>query len=233
MDFVRLIRSIDELIYEICLWVLQVPKTFLKIMRPGWTITYTSQELKKQEKERFQEYVSPMLLWLIVVVIPTFILLKSFLAGLSPGNESFKEILGESLETRILVVSTFLVAGPLTFAVAIHLSQRKTITKEDFKENFFIQIYAFTPLEFFLLWILPAADTQDGSIAQAISMFMLPLGALYSWWFIYYEMRIIKSLLNTGWLKSFLWLSFLAIFANALIVAIMAMLMSLYLPDIG
>lgn len=48
--------------------------------------------VKKDEKERFQEYVSSMLQWIIIVVVPTFVFLKSFLAGINPKNDTFNKI---------------------------------------------------------------------------------------------------------------------------------------------
>lgn len=195
-------------------------------------MTYVRQELEKDEKERFQEYVSPMLLWIIVVIVPTFVFLKNFLTGIGPENDVFIEILGDSLEMKILVVSSLFVMAPLTFATAIQIKNGKAITRESFKENFFIQVYAFTPPEFFLLWIVPAADAKDGSTMAVLAAIFSVLGALYQCWFIYYQMRIIKTLLNIGWLKSILWGSLLVVLAVVFTLVIATMFMSFYLPDI-
>jgi hypothetical protein len=232
VDFIKLIRSAEELIYEICLWILQTPKTFLKIIRPEWTITYVRQELEKSEKERFQEYVSPMLLWIIIVIAPTFIFLKNFLTGIKPENDVFIEILGASLEIKILVVASLFVMAPLTFATMIQIKNGKAITRESFKENFFIQVYAFTPLEFFMLWNVPVAGARNESITEVSAVVFAGLGTLYGWWFIYYQMRIIKTLLNTSWLKSILWGSVLVVLAVVFTLVIATRFMSFYLPDI-
>lgn len=237
MDFIKLIRSVEEFVYEICLWFLQVPKTFLKVIfKPKWVIPYVKEQLVKEEKKQFEEYLSPILFWVLIVVIPTFIVLKALSDGIGPENEIFKEILGESLQTKILVVATLLVVSPLTFAVGIHKRQKKTISRDSLKENFYIQVYVFAPLQFFTVSLLfEVKQGLNPTVADIMSIFNALLaisGFIYSWWFIYYEMYLIKTLLNTKWWKSFLWLVLLSFVAVFLTIFIVFFLMSMFLPDL-
>jgi hypothetical protein len=56
------------LAFEILLWIIFIPKTLFKIIwNPSWVPKYVDEELAK-EKDRFSEYLSPMLLLSIIIV---------------------------------------------------------------------------------------------------------------------------------------------------------------------
>jgi hypothetical protein len=233
MDFVRLIRSVEEFVYEICVWILLIPKTLFKIIfNPKWVILYIKEELAKEEKKQFQEYVPPMLFWVLIVVIPTFIILRTLSVELSLENKTFTELWGNSLETKILVISAFLVAGPLTFSWGIQKKQKKPITKDSFRENFYIQVYVFSPLQFFTVWIFLVNDEMTGTLTEIIILSFVLIGSLYAWWFIACEMYVIKTLLNTQWWKSFLWLTVFSLPSILITLIIVFYLVSIFLPEI-
>jgi hypothetical protein len=71
MDFIQTLHSLEEAVYEIVTWVLFLPKTFVKVFfRPDWIQAYVTAEFDKEPAERFQAYLSPILFWLIVAVVP-------------------------------------------------------------------------------------------------------------------------------------------------------------------
>ncbi len=77
--------DIEKLIYKVLMWVILVPKTIVHIVfNPAWAPIYVKDELEKDETP-FDEYISPIILLLIVALIPAlaFNLLPSFGASLS------------------------------------------------------------------------------------------------------------------------------------------------------
>ena len=116
MDLIKLLKSVDDFIYEIALWVLFVPRTFFKILfRPRWVCTYVEAELQKDKQARFQEYLSPILYWALVGLVPYFFVL----GALSSVTESrvasevgFRRLLALDWQNQLLVVSLFAVGGP-------------------------------------------------------------------------------------------------------------------------
>jgi hypothetical protein len=64
--------EIERLAYKILLWVLLIPKTLLKIiLQPNWVPGYVKEEINSDSKRVFDRYLSPVVLFLIVTLIPS------------------------------------------------------------------------------------------------------------------------------------------------------------------
>ncbi|HLA07317.1 MAG TPA: hypothetical protein VJ022_07735 [Anaerolineales bacterium] len=73
-NIIGFLESIEKLAYKILLWVILIPKTIIQItINPGWAPEYIKGELK-QEKSPFDEYISPIVLLLIVALIPAMVI---------------------------------------------------------------------------------------------------------------------------------------------------------------
>ncbi len=71
MDFGKLFQSVEDAVYEVMVWILLLPKTLIRsLFRPRWVIQYVNEEWEKKTEDRFDEYLSPVLLWLMVAVLP-------------------------------------------------------------------------------------------------------------------------------------------------------------------
>jgi hypothetical protein len=178
-----------------------------------------------------------MLLWILTVAVPTFIIVKSFAVGIQ--NDTLKELLGKSMDLKIILVSSFLIISPLTFAVCLQKLSKKQITKHDLKENFYIQIYTFVPLQstsiFAFFSIVNNVDTIDTIYATSLSVLYSivgMIGALYWYWFLYCEFYIIKETLNIRGRSSIVLFLLISILAYLLTMLILLLLLSLMIPDI-
>ena len=84
MDLSHIFDSIEKLAYDILIWILLIPKTLVKILtEPGWVRQYVSKELGEQGEERFDDYLSPVMLLLIVSLLPYLFLLITPFPGLT------------------------------------------------------------------------------------------------------------------------------------------------------
>lgn len=82
--------DIEKLIYKILMWFILVPKTLVKItLNPAWAPGYVKEELEKDQTP-FDEYISPIILLLVVALIPAvaFNLLPTFGASISSPAET-------------------------------------------------------------------------------------------------------------------------------------------------
>ncbi|MBK9005575.1 MAG: hypothetical protein CNIPEHKO_02278 [Anaerolineales bacterium] len=82
--------DIEKLIYKILMWFILVPKTLVKItLNPAWAPDYVKEELEKDQTP-FDEYISPIILLLVVALIPAvaFNLLPTFGASISSPAET-------------------------------------------------------------------------------------------------------------------------------------------------
>lgn len=82
--------DIERLIYKVLMWVILVPKTLVQItLNPAWAPGYVKDELENDESP-FDEYISPIILLLIVALIPalTFSFLPTYGATISSPAET-------------------------------------------------------------------------------------------------------------------------------------------------
>lgn len=70
MDFLKLLRSAEEALYEVMMWLLLYPRTVWMILRrPGQLHAKVSEELAQADDLRFDDVISPPLTLLISVGI--------------------------------------------------------------------------------------------------------------------------------------------------------------------
>lgn len=70
-SMVSFLEGLEKLAYRILLWVVLIPKTVFKIIfEPRFAPEYVKQQLEKNVETPFAVYMSPMLLFLIVILIP-------------------------------------------------------------------------------------------------------------------------------------------------------------------
>lgn len=82
--------DIEKLIYKVLMWFILVPKTIAKItLNPAWAPEYVKAELENDQSP-FDEYISPIILLLIVALIPAlaFNLLPTYGATISSPAET-------------------------------------------------------------------------------------------------------------------------------------------------
>lgn len=67
-----IIESIEKFAYEIMIWVLLIPKTIINIiLNPTWVPEYIARELEDKTDDRFDSYISPLVLILVSTLVPT------------------------------------------------------------------------------------------------------------------------------------------------------------------
>ena len=70
----EIVRNIQELLLEIIMWIILIPKTLTKIIvYPKVISPYISEELKKEEEgnKSFLQYVHPIFLYILLVGLPS------------------------------------------------------------------------------------------------------------------------------------------------------------------
>lgn len=65
------LQDIEKLIYKVLMWIILIPKTIVRIvLQPKWAAKYIHSELS-EGGSHFDEYVSPVILLLIVALLPS------------------------------------------------------------------------------------------------------------------------------------------------------------------
>ena len=65
------LEGFEKLAYQILIWFIMIPKTLWKIISdPSWVPGYVQKELAPNEVARFDDYFSPIILFLFVSLVP-------------------------------------------------------------------------------------------------------------------------------------------------------------------
>lgn len=208
MDFVRTLQSLEEAVYEIVTWILFLPKTgFQVFFKPGWVHGYVSGEFEKKPEERFQSYLSPVLFWLIVAVVPY--------AATSLNTDTTQlNIRFQIPDSSVLILPALvLIAIPMWFTLVLSWLKKISIDRASLKRLFYMQCYPVALFEIALLPLALRVALRGGESAglALIGQIGLTVGGL---WFYLAEVLIFRHELDYAWWK-------------ALVIAGLATLMSL------
>ena len=158
MDILKIIEAIEELLYRISLWIVLLPRTLWFILsRPNQIYPYVAGELEKESDKQFEEFMSPVLFWVLAALIPHMMLLD-LLAGLSDSRVASESLwttfMHAPWSTRLTVVSVIALAAPLGFSVRTLRDLSIPLNRNTLRLPFMIQCYCFTPVYIALLPVL-------------------------------------------------------------------------------
>lgn len=171
MDLIRLLRSLEEFLYELVGWVVFYPRTFWQILvRPGAIARYTHEELGKPLESRFQSTISPVLMLILTVAIGHGLELALRVA-LPPTASPVGRILFGSEEGIMLTRSAIACLYALGAALGTLRRQRVKVTRETLREPF--SLHAFLACPFVLVLaagnlLAMAADERWKSCGYAL-----------------------------------------------------------------
>jgi len=158
MDFMKLLKSIEELLYELITWFVFYPLTLWRIVRhPITMLSYAQNELTEKDADQFDDAVSPPIL--LILTLFMLHLLESAVnnawAGALPTIFQDDRNL---LIFRALLFSLF----PLLYATASLRARKARMTRKTLKPAFYSQSYATVPFV----------------LSLTIAMRLIPLNAL-------------------------------------------------------
>jgi hypothetical protein len=207
MDLVKVLESVDEFIYEIALWLLLVPRTFLQVVfRPAWACAYVDAELKKDKSQRFSDYLSPVLFWVVVGLIPYFCvlgLLSSIKASTVASEAGFRYVLSMGWQNQLLVIAGFGLGLPLEFSRRTVKALGQTVNRESLRRPFYTQCFCVGPAYLILLPALTITLRFDDKIPPGpMTMLFGASWSLFGIWLLYAESAILQTHLGKSRAKA-------------------------------
>ena len=198
MDFLKILKSFEEFVYEALTWLILFPRTEMRIvMHPGRMTQYAAAELSGDEVGRFKDAISPPLLLILCVLLAHMVDL-GIRAQAPDTSGSLASVLLAS-ENNLLLYRT-IAFGIWALAGAVYLLARsdERIDRESLRPPFYEQCYLVAP--FALLMSLSTSLlllASDEAKAAAGCLFLG--GAL---WFWYVQASWIRRKTSLPWWRS-------------------------------
>lgn len=224
MDFrlSDLLYEIEAILYQLFTWLALYPKTLLKgFFKPGWVHSYVNQEFPKELKERFSDFLHPLIMWFFSILV--------IMWSTTPTAEDAAGTTLEELLLSLILLATF----PIIFAVIMLRAQGISLTRDTFQRPLYIQMMIFGVLQtlFGLMLAIttpileitfPTTDSiLDLLIAFAQLLFALIIVVLIFTpliWLPIAEIVVLKKELDTRWYNVLGWL-FLGLVIISFIIA--------------
>jgi hypothetical protein len=183
MDFVKLLRSFEEFLYEVMAWLLFYPRTLWRVIRqPLAMMRYSDQEQHDKEERQYDDAISPPLFMMISIVIAHLLemavhhngTLRDGIRGIFQTDQTFFLL-------RCVVYSLY----PLIFAGALVRRRGVVLDRDSLRAPFFAQCYVTAPAT--LVWGVAAIGLRMQNLAVVLVSGATLLGVVV--WFLSVQTR--------------------------------------------
>jgi hypothetical protein len=211
MDFMKLLKSLEELLYEVMVMLVFYPKTlWLTFRYPQRMMDYADTELGDVQSEQYNDTLSPPLFLMICLAISHMIEITTLGNNATAALPSFLKTTENLLAFRVLVFSVF----PLMMALRLLYGLKAPLNRETLRAPFYAQCFVTAPLamafglsQSLRHTAIPYADQT----ANALTFAALA-------WYIRQQAHWFKAKLNVSTVRS--WTMAALIFATTVILLI-------------
>lgn len=212
MDFMKVLKSLEELLYELVSWLVFYPLTLWRaVTSPLSMMRYADLELADQSDDQYDDVISPPLFLLITL------LLAQAVSTLMPREAAEKAAEAAiAISDSNLLIARGVIYGifPLAMAVTLLMSKKAKLTRNTLRPPFFSQCYVAAPFVF-LVGLATDLLLIPGRSAIAWGLLVL-LGAVL--WYGQAQVRWFRLDLNVGTFRAVL--LFAVAFLAALVLAL-------------
>ena len=190
MDLIRLLRSLEEFLYELVGWLVFYPRMFWRVLiHPGEVARYTRIELGKDPDQRFSDAISPVLMLILSVAIAHA--LEMAMRMSSPRlSTPVGQLLFSSEQGLLLTRSAVFCVYALGAALGTLWRQRRPVNRETLREPFSIQAFIACPF----VVTLALSQVAAASPAQAGPFTATCISVLAVAWYLWARMRAFVAL---------------------------------------
>ncbi|NBW07759.1 MAG: hypothetical protein EBR82_07010 [Caulobacteraceae bacterium] len=150
MDFMKILRSFEEFVFEAASWLIFYPLTMWRIIRrPLATMDYSDREQGEAEDRRYNDTLSPPLVLLATIVLWNLIAFAAHVPELE-ATSTVTKTLAASQQNLILFRSLMFSLIPLISAASLVHRQGKQLSRETLRAPFYAQCYLAAPCAAFV-----------------------------------------------------------------------------------
>lgn len=145
MDLMKLLRSLEEFVFETIALLFFYPKTLLRItLKPLQTMQYAEQEEATVKGNPYDDAVSPPLLLLLTLLIANGVGLALHVPQ-PPDATPLARALLDSPQNLLMFRSLLFSIIPLSAAVLLLRGLRQNVSRTSLRQPFFAQCYLASP----------------------------------------------------------------------------------------
>ena len=191
MDFVKLLRSFEEFLYEILTWLLFYPRTLWRVTRrPLEMMRYSDKEQHDKPEQQYDDAISPPLFLMISVLMAH--LLELMVHQSITFREGFRSMF-QTDQTFLLLRCVVYGLYPLIFAGALLRRLDVPLNRDNLRAPFFAQCYVTAP--FALGFSIAAIGLRMQNMVVLAASALLAVAALG--WFLIAQTRWFHE--RAGW----------------------------------
>lgn len=218
MDFLKILRSFEEFVFEAMSWLIFYPLTMWRILRrPLATMDYSDREQTDTDDKRYDDALSPPLVLLATIVLWNFIGIEAHVPDLEATSSAVKALTA-SEQNLVLFRSLVFSLIPLISAASLVHRQGKRLSRETLRAPFYAQCYLAAPCATFVS--LGGIILQRADIPNALGLTAMIGGAV---WFVIIQTIWFRHKLATSYLKA----AAIALWAIARALAILILVLAL------
>ncbi|WP_379920958.1 hypothetical protein [Erythrobacter sp. R86502] len=164
MDFMRLLKSLEELLYEVMVMLVFYPRTlFLTVRHPQRMMDYADTELGDVQSDQYSDTLSPPLFLMICLVI-NHLFEQAAPAGIEGSLPAVLQ------DTQNLLIFRVFMFSLLPLILSLRLLQKMGIAldRETLRPVFYAQCFVTAPITL-LIGIGAAISHMGGETARAVS----------------------------------------------------------------
>jgi hypothetical protein len=151
MDFMKLLRSFEEFLFEATSWLVFYPLTLWRVLiRPLETMAYSDTEQGDDETERYDDALTPPLFLLVTVLLMNVIALAAHLPQ-PHGAGTLQQAIFNSPQNAALFRALIFSLIPLVAAASLVHRQGLRLSRETLRAPFYAQCYLAGPCAVFVI----------------------------------------------------------------------------------
>ncbi|WP_295075764.1 hypothetical protein [Tabrizicola sp.] len=150
MDFIAIIRSLEELLYEVMSWLIFYPRTLWRTFcNPAAVTAYSDKEQNDLPDERYTDTLSPPLLLMITMVL-TYVL-SHWIGSAEPmATTEVGKAVTDSAKNLLLMRALIFAIVPLVIAAIGLRGSGILIDRKTLRQPFYSQCFLVTPFALLL-----------------------------------------------------------------------------------
>jgi len=223
VDFLRIVRSLEELLYEVMTWLVFYPKTMWRIVvRPTGMMHYSDAEQGDTPDEQYTDTLSPPLFLMLTILIAHGVGLALGAKRPEGTTETAKALFGSD-QNLLIFRSLFFSVFALMSATTVVRRRGRGLDRKTLRGPFYSQCYLTAPFALAISVSIALSITAMRGTGPAAAALALAGVA----WYLWVETGWCRLELGVGPGRAFgiaLWSFLRAVFVGAVVLALVAAL---------